>query len=100
MRRAGWVGDDPELALRVVNDGYGVSGRRTDGPALTEEVDLVVGVDPTPQINGQMEIQQSLVGTGTQRDTVLDSGLGACLIRGETGGAADGPILAGQFAGE
>ena len=42
-----------------------------------------------------MEIQEAGVGTGAEDDTMVRQGLGAGLIRGETGGAADGPILAG-----
>ena len=94
------MGHDPELTLRVVNDGDGVSGGRANGPALAEEVNLVVSVDPTAQVNGQMEIENGVIGTGAQRNTVLGSSFGACLVRGQAGGAADGPILAGQLAGE
>ena len=94
------MGHDPELVLRVVNDGDGVSGGRANGPALAEEVNLVVSVDPKAQVNGQMEIKQGVIGTGAQRHPVLGSGLGAGLVRRQAGGAAEGAILAGQLAGE
>ena len=79
----------------MMNDGHGVAGGGADGPASTEEVDLVVSVDATAEVNGQMEIQEGGFGTGAQDDPVLSSSLGASLVRGQAGGAAEGPILAG-----
>ena len=74
------MGHDPELALRMVNDGYGVPGGRANGPASAQKVDLVVSVDATTQIERQMEIQEAGVGTGAQDDTLLGLGHGAGLI--------------------
>ncbi len=91
---------DPELTLGMMNNGHGVPGGRADGPASTQEVDLVVRVDPPTQIKRQMEIQEAGVGTGAQHVALLGLSLGAGLVRGQAGGAADGSILAGQFAGE
>ena len=86
---------DPELACGMMNDGHGVSGRGTDRPASTQEIDLVVGVDAPAQVKGQMEIQEAGVGTGPERVALLGQGQGAGFVRGQAGGAADGPILAG-----
>ena len=89
------MGDDPELALRMVNNGHGVPGGGADGPASPQEVDRVVGVDTTAQMNGQMEIQEAGVRTGPEHMALLGLGQGAGRVRGQAGGAADGPILAG-----
>jgi len=43
----------------MMNDGHGVSGGGADGPATAQEVGLVVGVDTTAQVNGQLEIQEA-----------------------------------------
>ena len=94
------MGDDPELALRMMNNGHGVLGGGADGPASPQEVDLVVGVDTTAQMNSQMEIQEAGVGAVLQHVALLGLGLGAGLIGGQAGGAADGPVLACQFAPE
>ena len=94
------MGHDPELALRMMNNGHGVLGGGAYGPASTQEIDLVVGVDATCQVDGQMKIHEGGVGTGAQHVAVLSLCQGAGLIRGQVGGAADGSILAGQFADE
>ena len=47
-----------------------------------------------------MEIQEGRVGPGAQNDAVLGEGLGAGPVGGQAGGATNGPILAGQFAGQ
>ena len=47
-----------------------------------------------------MEIQETGVGTGPERVALLGLGQDAGLVRGQAGGAADGPVLAGQLAHE
>jgi hypothetical protein len=74
------MGDDPELALRMVNDGYGVPGGRANGPASAQKVNVVVSVDTTAQVERQMEIQEASIWTGPQDDTLLGLSLGAGLI--------------------
>src|SRR6267378_1344966 len=59
-----------------------------------------ISVDSTAQVERQVKIQEAGVGTGTQHDALLGLRLGASLIRGQAGGATDGPILAGQLARE
>src|SRR5260221_5681609 len=98
VRRLGWMLHNPELALRVMNDGHGVPSGGADGPASTQKIDLVISVDSTAQVERQVKIQEAGVGTGTQHDALLGLRLGASLIRGQAGGATDGPILAGQLA--
>ena len=100
LRGFGWLGHDPELAVGMVNQCHGMPGGGTDRPTATEEINLVVGVDTTAQVERQMEIQQAGVGTRTQDGALFCLSLGASVVRGETGGTADGAILAGQFAGE
>jgi len=80
-----------------MNDGHGVFGRGADRPAATEEIDLVVGVDAPPQVERQVEIQKGAIGTCPQHDALLSLRLSASLIRRQVGGAADRPILPGQF---
>ena len=91
---------DPELALRMMDNGHGVLGGGADGPASTQEIDLVVGVDATSQIDGQMKIQEAGVRTGPERIALLGLGQGAGFVRRQASGAADGPVLAGQLAHE
>ena len=84
----------------MMNNGHGLLGGGADGPASPQEINLVVGVDPTAQMKGQMEIQEAGVGTGPERVALLGLGEGAGLVRGQAGGTADGPVLAGQLASE
>src|SRR4051812_21594826 len=100
MRRFGRPLDDPELALGMMNDGHGVLCGGANGPASTQKIDLVVSVDSTAQVDRQVKIQEATVWTGAQHDALLGLRLGASLIRGQAGGAANGPILAGQLARE
>jgi hypothetical protein len=79
----------------MMNDGHGVPSGGADGPASTQKIDLVVSVDSTAQVERQVKIQEAAVGTVTQHDALLGLGFGASLIRGQAGGAADGPILTG-----
>ena len=58
LRSLGWLGHDPELTLRVMNDGHGVPGSSADGPTATEEIDLLVRVDAPAQVEDQVEIQE------------------------------------------
>ena len=75
-------------------------GSGPDRPTPAQEVNLMVGVDAACEVQCQMEIQQARIGTRTQDGALLFLGLGAGVVRGETGGAADGAILAGQLAGQ
>ena len=47
-----------------------------------------------------MEIQQAGIRTRTHDGAFFFLGLGASIVRGKAGGAADGPILTGQLAGQ
>ena len=49
---SGWLGHDPELALGMVNEGNGMPSGGTNRPTATEEVDLVVGVDASAEMEG------------------------------------------------
>ena len=92
--------DDPELAVGMVNEGDSLAVGGSDRPASTEEVDLLIGIDPATAMQGQMEIEQAGVRTGLQDGALFELGFGASVIRGETSGAAKGAVLAGQFGGE
>jgi len=97
MRSPGWLGHDPELTLGVMNDGHSLLGSGADGPAATEEIDLVVCVDAPAQVEGQVEIHKGGIRTGPQHIALLSLRLSASLIRRQAGGTADCPILPFQF---
>ena len=63
-------------------------------PALTQKVDLVIGVDPSFQVERQMEIQQGCRRTGTRGGALFCQRLLPGRIGAEAGGAANGGILA------
>ena len=46
------MGYDPELVFGMVNEGNGMPGGGTNRPTATEEVDLVVGVDASAEVEG------------------------------------------------
>jgi len=94
----GRLGHHPELALGMMNDRHRLAGGRTDGPAATEEVDLLIGVDAAPQMQRQMQIQQAGVRTNDPDGAPRGLRLGAGYVRGQPRGAADGAVLASQFA--
>jgi hypothetical protein len=96
----GWLGDDPELALGMVNEGHGMPSGGTDRITATEEINLVVGVDASSEMQRQMEIQQAGIRTRMQYGAVFFLSFGAGVVGGQVGGAADSAILAGQFAGQ
>ena len=100
FRGFGGLGHDPELGLRMVNESDGVASRGTDGPAPTEEIHLLVGVDAASEVQRQMEIQQRGIRASTQDGALFFLGFGASVVRGQAGGAADGSILPGQLAGQ
>ena len=73
---------DPELTLRMVNEGHGMASSGTDGPTTTEEIDLVVGVDAAAEVEGQMEIQQAGARTRQQDVALFFLSLGAGVVWG------------------
>jgi len=100
LRWLGRLGHDPELALGMVDEGDGMASSSADGPTAAQEINLVVGVDASGQVECQMEIQQARIGTRTQDGAFFFLSFGAGVIRGQTGGAADGAVLAGQLVGQ
>ncbi len=76
-----------------MDEGDGSSFGGSDVPALAKKVDLAVGVDPSFQVESQMEVQQGGWRTGTReralfRHSFFPGGIGA-----EAGRATDGGIL-------
>jgi len=69
-------------------------------PALAKKVDLVVGVDPSFQVERQMEVQQGGGRTGTRDGALFCQGFLPSRIGAEAGGAANGGILALNLAVE
>ena len=66
----------------MVNESDGMPSGGTDGPTATEEVDLVVGVDASAEVEGQVEIQEAGVRTRTQNGALFCLGLGAGVVWG------------------
>lgn len=62
-------------------------------PALAKKVDLVVGVDPSFQVESQMEVQQGCGRTGTRDRALFCHGFVPGGIGAEAGSATDGGIL-------
>ena len=88
------MGDRPELAQGMMDEGDAGPFGWGDVPAPAKKVDWVVRVDAAFQKQSQMQVQQRGRRTGTRgyalfRQSLLPGGIGA-----ETGGAADGGILA------
>ena len=88
------MGDDPELAVGMADDGDGLAGRGADGPTPSEKVDLVIEVAATPEMKGQVEIQEAGVGTGAHGIASIAHGFCPSVVGGKARGAADGSILA------
>ena len=78
----GWLGDDPELTMGMVNEGDGMPRGGTDRPTSTEEIDLVVSVDTPSEVQGQMEIQQAGIGTRAHYGALFLLSLGTGVVRG------------------
>ena len=67
-------------------------------PALAKKVDLVVGVDPSFEVESQMEVQQGCGRAGTRDGALFCQGFLPSRIRAEAGGAANGGVLALHLA--
>ena len=94
------MGDDPKLAVGMMNDRHGFAGGGADGPTAAEKVNLVIGVDAAAQVQRQVPVQQAGVGTVAPGRAPLGLRLGTGLLGRQAGGAAEGAVLPGQFAGE
>jgi len=77
-----------------MDEGDGGSLGGSDVPASAKKVDLVVGVDPSFQMESQMEVQQGCRWTGTRHGALFRQGFLPGRIRAEAGGAANGGVLA------
>ena len=51
------LGDDPELAFRMMNDTDRFACTRGHRPGFAEEINGVVGIEPSAQVQAQMQIQ-------------------------------------------
>jgi len=56
--RSGWVWDDPELALRVEDDGDGFEACGSDGPAAGEDFDGVIVCAAALEVDGQVQVAE------------------------------------------
>lgn len=92
------MGDHPKLALRVVDQADGRAFGMCDGPASSEKIYLLVGVDSSAQVESQMQVQQGRWRTRTHRGAVLSHGSVPSIIWAIARGAADGGILVSDLA--
>lgn len=83
-----------------MDQGDGGSFGGSDMPALAQKVDLVIGVDPSFQVERQMEIQQGGWRTGARGGAFFCRRLLPGRIGAEAGGAANGGVLALDLAVE
>lgn len=97
FRRFGGLGNDPELAVWMMNEGDGVALSRGDGPTASQEVDLVVGIAAAAEVEGQMEVEQTGVWARAHGIALLGLGLGPGVVGREASGATNGLILPFQF---
>lgn len=67
-------------------------------PALAKKVDLVVGVDPSFEVERQMQVQKGCRRTGTRDGALFCQGFLPGRVGAEAGGAADGGVLALNLA--
>jgi len=58
------LGYDPELGVGMVNQGHVMPSSGTNRPTAAEEVDLVISIDPSAEVQRQMQVQQARVRTG------------------------------------
>ena len=75
------LGDDPELTLRMMNDGDGMASGGTDWPASTQEINLMIGVDASSEVQGEMEIQKAGIRTRTHDGAFFFLSDGASVVR-------------------
>ena len=66
--------DHPEVSARMMDEGDGGFFGVGDVPALSEEVDPAIGVDPAFQVERQMEVQEGGWWTGTRGGALFPPG--------------------------
>lgn len=86
--------DDPELAVRMVDDAHGRAGGVGDFVVLVVEIDGVIVVHTALEAQGKMEIEQRRGRDGAQAAEALERLIFPDLEGNLAGGAVDGPVLA------
>ena len=61
--------DDPEALVWMMDDGDIFLGGWGDGPRASQEVEGVVGIEATLEVDGQMQIEQRDGWSGTELRT-------------------------------
>ena len=92
-RRRWGLGDCPELSERVMDERDGGSFGWGDVPTAAEKVALVISVDASFQMEGQMQVQQGCRRTGSRGRALFLQGLLPSRVGAQAGGAADGGVL-------
>jgi hypothetical protein len=77
-----------------MDQGDGGSLGGSDGPALAQKVDLLIGVDPSFEVERQVEVQQGGRRTGAGGGALFFQGFFPGDIGAQAGGPADGGVLA------
>ena len=95
------VGDDPELAIRVEDDGDGFEACGSDGPAAGEDFDGVVVCAAALEVDGEVQIAERWERRGREfRALLLESELPG-RVGDEAGGAAGAMgVVPGDLLGE
>ena len=52
----GWLWDDPEALMGVVDNGNDFFGDGGDGPGFAQEVQGVIGVEAALEVKGQVQV--------------------------------------------
>lgn len=79
----------------MMDEGDGMPGGGPDRIAVTEEINLVVCVDASLDMQCQVEIEQAGIGARMQDGALFSLSFSAGVVRGQVGGAAGGAVLAG-----
>ena len=98
--RLWWMRQNPEVFLRMVDQGDGAFCGGGDGPGSAQEIDGVVGVDAAAELERQMQVEQRLGWRGLQASTLLGEGMDPGLFGAQTCGAAWGVVVAVDFQAE
>jgi len=92
------MGDHPKLSFGMVDQADGRTFGMCDGPASSEKIYLLVGVDSSAQVESQMQVQQGRWRTRTHSGAVLSHGSVPSIIWAIACGAADGGVLVSDLA--